>query len=80
MMQPSRLPDDRLGCIIDYLAGWVRPAENHTLGIPVEVARTLPGPLQELIGYGQHSPLLGFVDGRPPLEWLDDMAMTATHA
>jgi hypothetical protein len=74
----NRSSGNRLGCIIDYLAGWVRPAENHTLGIPVEVARTLPRPLQELVGYGQYSPLLGYVDGRPPLEWLNAMALAGS--
>jgi hypothetical protein len=71
---------DRLGCIVDYIAGWIRPAENHTLAVPVDLVRKLPKPLQELLGYGQYSTLLGFVDGRVPLAWLHDGDHGATAA
>jgi len=41
----------RLGVILEYLVGWLRPQENHCLAVPTEVARSLPERLQELLGY-----------------------------
>lgn len=60
----------RLGVILEYVAGWLRPQENHLLGVPRDVARTLPDRLQELLGYGVHPPFLGYVDGRHPRKYL----------
>jgi ectoine hydroxylase-related dioxygenase (phytanoyl-CoA dioxygenase family) len=62
----------RLGVIIEYCAGWVRPQENHILGVPREIIRQLPERLQELLGYGVFPPFLGNVDGRHPRKYLDD--------
>ena len=62
----------RLGLIVEHTVRWLRPAENHSLAVPPEVAATLPAHLQELLGYNQHSPYLGLVAGRPPGEWLHD--------
>jgi ectoine hydroxylase-related dioxygenase (phytanoyl-CoA dioxygenase family) len=60
----------RLGVVIDYLQPWLRPCEAHTLSAdPAEAAR-LPPRLQELLGFNQASPYLGFVNGRHPREWL----------
>lgn len=56
----------RLGVILEYAAGWLRPQENHCLAVPREVARTLPERLQELLGYNIYPPFLGYVDGRHP--------------
>lgn len=56
----------RLGVILEYVASWLRPQENHVLAVPREVARTLPERLQELLGYNIYPPLLGYVDGRHP--------------
>jgi ectoine hydroxylase-related dioxygenase (phytanoyl-CoA dioxygenase family) len=61
----------RLGVILEFCAGWLRPQENHVLGVPREVVKDLPPRLQELLGYN----VLGFVgnvDGRSPLKYLDD--------
>jgi ectoine hydroxylase-related dioxygenase (phytanoyl-CoA dioxygenase family) len=56
----------RLGVILEYAAGWLRPQENHCLAVPREVARELPERLQELLGYNIYPPFVGYVDGRHP--------------
>jgi hypothetical protein len=61
----------RTGFIVEYVARWLRPNENHTLAVPVETARGLPRDLRELLGYNQLGAHLGFVSGRPPDEWLE---------
>jgi ectoine hydroxylase-related dioxygenase (phytanoyl-CoA dioxygenase family) len=60
----------RLGVILEYAASWVRPQENHFLGVPREVARQLPDQLAELLGYNIRPPFVGYVDGRHPLRAL----------
>ena len=67
----------RLGVILEYCAGWVRPQENHVLGVPKEIVRELPERLQELLGYGVYFPFLGNVDGRHPRKYLDDKRTVA---
>lgn len=65
----------RLGVILEYVAGWLRPQENHLLAVPRDVAATLPERLQELLGYNIYPPFVGYVDGRHPrrvLMRLDD--------
>lgn len=62
----------RLGVILEFSAGWVRPQENHLLGVPKAVVRTLPDRLQELLGYDVYPPFLGNVDGRHPRKYLTD--------
>jgi len=61
----------RLGVILEYCAGFVRPQENHVLGVPKEIVRDLDPRLQELLGYNVVG-LLGNVDGRHPRKYLDD--------
>ncbi len=56
----------RLGVILEYVASWLRPQENHLLAVPREVAAGLPERLQELLGYNVRPPFLGYVDGRHP--------------
>jgi hypothetical protein len=60
----------RLGVILHYCAAWLRPQENHVLGVPREVVRELPERLQELLGYGVTGPFVGNVDGRHPRKYL----------
>jgi hypothetical protein len=60
----------RLGLIIEYTARWLRPAENHGLATPPEIAATLSPELQEMLGFNQHSQYLGFIAGTPPQDWL----------
>ena len=56
----------RLGVILEYVASWLRPQENHFLAVPRAVARELPEALQELLGYNIRPPFMGYVDGRHP--------------
>ncbi|MHB8450530.1 MAG: phytanoyl-CoA dioxygenase family protein, partial [Mycobacteriales bacterium] len=67
---PNHSSAGRLGLIIEHVARWLRPNENHTLAIQPQLATTLKPELQALLGYNQHSTFLGFVAGRPPLDWL----------
>ena len=60
----------RLGLIVEYVARWLRPNENHTLAVPLEIAKGLTPELQQLLGYNQLGPYMGFVAGLPPEEWL----------
>jgi ectoine hydroxylase-related dioxygenase (phytanoyl-CoA dioxygenase family) len=60
----------RLGVVIDYLQPWLRPCEAHTLSADPAEVRRLPRRLQELLGFNQPTPYLGFVNGRHPRDWL----------
>ena len=62
--------DVRLGVVLHYAVGWLRPVENHTLAVPPALARTLPPKLQELLGYNIYPPFVGYVDGRHPAKLL----------
>ena len=64
----------RLGVVLEYAASWLRPQENHILGVPPDVVATLPERLQELLGYNVYPPFLGYVDGRHPRRLLHDDA------
>jgi ectoine hydroxylase-related dioxygenase (phytanoyl-CoA dioxygenase family) len=68
----NRSGASRLGVILEYCAGWLRPQENHVLGVPKAIVRELPERLRELLGYGIHGSLLGYVDGRHPVKFLAD--------
>jgi ectoine hydroxylase-related dioxygenase (phytanoyl-CoA dioxygenase family) len=61
----------RLGVILEYCSGWIRAQENHVIGVPTEVAATLPPRLQELLGYNVYPPFIGNVDGRHPRKYLE---------
>jgi ectoine hydroxylase-related dioxygenase (phytanoyl-CoA dioxygenase family) len=60
----------RLGVVIDYQQPWLRPCEAHTLSSDPAQVRELPQRLQELLGYNQPSPYLGFINGQNPRQWL----------
>ena len=62
----------RLGVLLEYAAGWLRPQENHVIGVPPDVVRTLEPRLQELLGYNIHPPFVGYVDGRHPRRVLEE--------
>jgi ectoine hydroxylase-related dioxygenase (phytanoyl-CoA dioxygenase family) len=61
----------RLGVILEYVASWLRPQENHFLGVPLDIVRQLPERLQELLGYNIRPPFMGYVDGRHPRRVLE---------
>jgi ectoine hydroxylase-related dioxygenase (phytanoyl-CoA dioxygenase family) len=67
----NRSDHPRLGVILEYAASWLRPQENHILGVPRDVVATLPERLQELLGYNVYPPFLGYVDGRHPRRLLE---------
>ena len=62
----NRTTKPRLGVVLHYAVGWLRPVENHVLVVPPAVARDLPERLQELLGYNIQPPFIGYVDGRHP--------------
>lgn len=62
--------EPRLGVILEYAAAWLRPQENHVVGVAPEVVATLPERLQELLGYNIYPPFMGYVDGRHPRRFL----------
>src|ERR1700688_473013 len=61
----------RLGVILEYIASWLRPQENHFLAVPGDVVAQLPEHLQELLGYNIRPPFMGYVDGRHPRKALE---------
>ncbi len=57
----------RRGMHVSYVLGWLRPEEHHFLQVPLEVARTLPERVRQLLGYSTYLPSgvggrLGLVD------------------
>ncbi|MHB1487186.1 MAG: phytanoyl-CoA dioxygenase family protein [Acidimicrobiales bacterium] len=56
----------RLGVLLNYVASWIRPQENHVLAVPRSVVAGLPERLQELLGYNIYPAFVGYVDGRHP--------------
>lgn len=61
----------RRGIIISYCLGWLKPYENQWLVYPPEIARRFPPALRGLVGYRQHRPNLGNVEGQCPSLLLD---------
>lgn len=66
----NRTDQPRLGLILEYVAAWLRPQENHVIAVAPEVVATLPERLQELLGYNIFPPFMGYVDGRHPRRFL----------
>jgi hypothetical protein len=62
----NQTQQSRLGVILEYVASWLRPQENHCLAVPRKTIRELPDRLQELLGYNIYPPFVGYVDGRHP--------------
>ena len=69
----------RLGVILEYVAAWLRPQENHVIGVPPDVVATLPERLQELLGYNIFPPFMGYVDGRHPRRFLPNATAVESH-
>jgi ectoine hydroxylase-related dioxygenase (phytanoyl-CoA dioxygenase family) len=56
----------RRAVIVGYCLGWLRTFENQYLAYPPEVARDFDAELAALVGYSQHRPNLGNVEGQCP--------------
>jgi ectoine hydroxylase-related dioxygenase (phytanoyl-CoA dioxygenase family) len=56
----------RRAVIVGYCLGWLRTFENQYLVYPPEIARTFDPDLAALVGYAQHRPNLGNVEGQCP--------------
>lgn len=56
----------RRGVIVSYCLGWLRTFENQYLVYPPEIARAFNPELAALVGYSQHRPNLGNVEGQCP--------------
>jgi ectoine hydroxylase-related dioxygenase (phytanoyl-CoA dioxygenase family) len=66
----NRTDRPRLGVILEYVAAWLRPQENHILAVPRETVAQMPERLQELLGYNIYPPFVGYVDGRHPRRYI----------
>lgn len=62
----------RRAVIVGYCLGWLRTFENQYLAYPPEIARHFDPDLAALIGYAQHRPNLGNVEGQCPSVLLQD--------
>jgi len=62
----------RRGVIISYCLGWLRTFENQYLVYPPDIARGFDSELAALVGYAQHLPNLGNVEGQCPSILLHD--------
>jgi ectoine hydroxylase-related dioxygenase (phytanoyl-CoA dioxygenase family) len=56
----------RTGLVVSYSLGWLKPYENQWLVYPPEVARQFSPELAALVGYQQHRPNIGNVEGQCP--------------
>jgi ectoine hydroxylase-related dioxygenase (phytanoyl-CoA dioxygenase family) len=68
----NRSSSVRRGVIVSYCLGWLRSFENQYLVYPPEVARHFDPELAALIGYAQHRPNLGNIEGQCPSLLLRD--------
>ncbi|MBO9580173.1 MAG: phytanoyl-CoA dioxygenase family protein [Sphingobium sp.] len=62
----------RRGIVISYCLGWLKPFELQWLVYPPAVARGFSPELAALVGYAQHRPNLGNVEGQCPSVLLGD--------
>lgn len=56
----------RRGAIVSYFLGWLKPFELQWLVYPPAIARHFSPDLAALVGYAQHRPNLGNVEGQCP--------------
>ena len=56
----------RRAVITGYCLGWLRSFENQYLVYPPEIARGFDPELAAIVGYSQHQPNLGNVEGQCP--------------
>jgi ectoine hydroxylase-related dioxygenase (phytanoyl-CoA dioxygenase family) len=60
----------RIGIAMNYCAGYIRQQENQQLGLPVDTVRRFSPRLQQLVGYGIYSGLIGHIDKQVPANLL----------
>lgn len=68
----NRSSAPRRGVIVSYCLGWLKPFELQWLVYPPSVARSFSPELAALVGYAQHRPNLGNVEGQCPSVLLGD--------
>ena len=68
----NRTDRPRLGVILEYVAAWLRPQENHVVAVPRETVAAMPERLQELLGFNIYPPFVGYVDGRHPRRYIEE--------
>ena len=68
----NRTSTPRLGVILEYVAAWLRPQENHVVAVPRETVAAMPERLQELLGFNIYPPFVGYVDGRHPRRYIEE--------
>ncbi len=68
----NRSDATRRALISESVVPWLRPGDNHALGLGRDGLQRLSPELQALSGLGTHSAYFGFVGGRPALDWLTD--------
>ena len=69
----SSLDVFRRGLVLQYCVGWIRTAHSNFLLYPPAVARTLPEPVQRLLGYQLEAKHCGQLEqGVDPIELLRD--------
>ena len=62
----NRTGEPRVGIAMNYCAGYIRQQENQQLGVPPATVARMPSRLQELVGYGVYSGLIGHIDKQSP--------------
>src|SRR4051794_4414435 len=68
----NKTDERRIGIAMNYCAGYIRQQENQQLGIPPSLVRTFSPRLQELVGYGVYSGLIGHIDKKSPMQLLNE--------
>jgi len=56
----------RIGIAMNYCAGYIRQQENQQLGLSPALVKTFEPRLQELVGYGIYTGLIGHIDKQTP--------------
>src|SRR3546814_16875688 len=70
----SRAP--RRGIVVSYCLGWLKPFELQWLVYPPAIARRFAPDLAALVGFAQHRPTPGKVEGQCPSVRLRDYMPT----
>jgi ectoine hydroxylase-related dioxygenase (phytanoyl-CoA dioxygenase family) len=60
----------RIGIAMNYCAGYIRQQENQQLGLAPSLVQTFDRRLQQLVGYGIYTGLIGHIDKQSPAKAL----------